>query len=333
MQSENLACEWNDVALLTDQRACTFLCKAMLRLPEPMNGTVEQIRLKEWSRTSAPDECTELAGRVRLEAVYSSRQGEKSLYSAELWLQGVISEPMQFTGDAVLLYSRGQAGGEYLLLEAAVQLPRVLQLQSTQVIAGQFEMTEGLELPEIWPDCTDVLTTAAVAEVQACTIDQQMLLVEGRYRFTVVYVNDSQPGECLFAWQQYRPFFWQNPVPEGLQELTGVQPYYQNLSVELLDTHRIQLNGSGVICTLPAEGEQPVMLQRENTASEDEPDSVKRNTQPQSPSVVNSRGSRRAHLSRYMRDLNGMAQRPSTIRNYEIGEAGMESDKEPGKPE
>lgn len=337
MQSENLACEWNDVALLTDQRACTFLCKAMLRLPEPANDMAEQIVLKEWSRVSAPDDKMELRGKIQLELLYSDARNEKTVYGAELWLQGAIDEPVQFIGEANLLYSRGQAAGQNLLLEAVIQLPRVIQLQSTQVITGQFEMAETLELPETWPDCSSVLTTAAAAEVQTCTIQNQMLQVEGRYIVTVVYVDDSQPGENLFAWQQHYPFFWQKPVPGGLQELTGVQPYYQSLSVELLDTHRIQLKGSGVICTLPAEGERPVLLQSEYEDcyedSIEEMQTGKRATMPLRPSVVNSRGSRRAHLARYMRDLNGMAQSPTNIRNYEISETGIEPDKEQSKAE
>ena len=106
MQSENLACEWNDVALLTDQRACTFLCKAMLRLPEPANDMAEQIVLKEWSRVSAPDDKMELRGKIQLELLYSDARNEKTVYGAELWLQGAIDEPVQFIGEAGLLYSR-----------------------------------------------------------------------------------------------------------------------------------------------------------------------------------------------------------------------------------
>ncbi len=331
MQSENLACEWNDVALLTDQRACTFLCKAMLCLSSPADGLVEGIQLKSWKGVSEPECQDELAGSVQLEVLYRDSKGESFIYSVELWLRGTIAEPVPFTGEACLLYSRGKAAGQHLLLELVIQLPRALQLQSTQVIAGQFAMIERLELPETWPACSSVLTTAVTAEVQACTVDQQMLQVEGRYRFTAVYVNDSQPGECLFAWQQYRPFLWKNPVPEGLREITGAVPYYQSLSVEVLDEHRIQLNGNGVICTLPVEDEQSVLLENkpfdynEKTYSEEQ-DAIPMDVQPQSPSVINSRGSRRANLSRYMRNLSGMGQSPTTIRNYGIGENETEQE-------
>lgn len=326
MQSKNLACEWNDVALLTDQRACTFLCKTMLLLPESINGQMEKIHLKRWNRITAP-ECEDfLTGDIQLELVYRNDYGDEKVYSAKLRLQGTITEPVPCTGEACLLYSRGQAAGQHLLLEMVVQLPCDLHLQPTQVIAGQFEMTEMLELPETWPDCADVLVTATVAEVQSCSIHQQMLQVDGRYRLTIVYANDLKQGESLFAWQQYRPFIWKKPVPGGLQELTGVKPYYQSLSVELLDSHQIRLNGNGVICTLPSEEEIPEVRNLEEVDCTDERAATKMEILSQSPSVVTSRGSCRANLSRYMRDLNGMAQSPTTIRNYEIGENRLEAD-------
>ena len=116
MQSENLACEWNDVALLTDQRACTFLCKAMLCLPSPADGLVEGIQLKSWKGVSEPECQEELAGSVQLEVLYRDSKGESFIYSVELWLQGTIAEPVPFTGEACLLYSRGKAAGQHLLI-------------------------------------------------------------------------------------------------------------------------------------------------------------------------------------------------------------------------
>lgn len=335
VQSKNLTCMWNDVALLTDQRACTFLCKAMLMLSEEeaasLQHDTQQIQLKEWKRQSSVEEYPYLTGSATLEIACSHLTGEQKLFLAELPLSGRVKYPITIKEDARLLYSSGRFADTSLLIEFVLQIPQELHLKRTQVIAGQFDMEELLELPEPWPDCAEVLTTAAVAEVQNCTVNQQKLLVEGQYLLTVVYADETQRGECLFAWQQHRPLQWAIPVPAGLQDLTGVQPYYQSLAVQLLDTRRIQLTGSGVVCTLP---DDSTALQQEEWIVETDDEEEKRKTDSfaeqkvqSSPSVINSRGSRRANLSRYMRDLNGMGQSPTSVRNFEIGQEPEETEK------
>lgn len=326
VQSENLAYEWNDVALLMDQRACTFLCKTMLQIPEGEVSQLQEIEFADWSRIPSQNDTEQFSGTMQLQIGYLNQQGERHQLQVEIPLQGTLQEPLREQADARLLYSKGQLADNYLLLETVLQIPRELQLQRTQVIVGQFEMAELLELPEQWPGCVDVLTTAAAAVVQDYAVHQQQVQVQGVYQLTAVYVNEEREGEQLFAYQQRRSMEVSVPVPAGLREITGVQPYYQSLSVQQLDDHHIQLTGSGVLCTLPVEeakAAEPEMLAEpaeQETAGCEELCYVPQNRrQPQGPSVVNSRGSRRANLSKYMRDLNSSVQSPTSIRNFEIG--------------
>ncbi len=349
--------QWNDVALLTDQRACTFLCKTMLRIPEEETIQLQEITLTDWHRSDLENidpqaqACSGLSGVMQLQLRYKNQQDELETEQIEIPLRGVWKNPEEHLGEAQLLYSRWQNVDAYLLLETVLQIRRELELQPTQVLVGQFFMEESLTLPDSWPGCADVLTTAAVAEVQSCHIEQQMLQVQGAYHLTVVYVDDAQPGERLFAYQQSRSFLWQMAVPAGLQELTGVQPYYQSLAVQLLHDREIELRGTGVLCTPPITSDlrqtgvvETEVMEREVLKTEVPAESheaipepvvpmkVENNEQrsryakhvPHTPSVINSRGSRRANLSKYMRDLNGMVQSPNSIRNFEIGQGTEE---------
>ena len=163
--------------------------------------------------------------------------------------------------------------------------------------------------------------TTVEADVQSFTIENQILQVEGIYHLTLVYVDETQPGECLFACQQHRPMKWSVKIPAGLQELTGVQFYYQSLAVKQLNTRQIQLSGNGVVCTLPGDKQEPeLIIEPEAVKVKENHASFIRKRIPCGPSVVNSRGSRRENLSRYMRDLNGMGQSPTSVRNFEIAQ-------------
>ena len=310
----------------------------------------------------------------------------------EVPLSGKLQEPLTERTKARLLYSRGKIAGSCLLLETVLQLSRELSLQRSQVIAGTFVMNELLELPAAWPGCREVLATAASLQVQDCQIAGAQLLVQGQYEMAVVYASEEQPGECLFAYEQKRPVTLAVAVPAGLQEIEPLQPCYQDLSVQLLDDHRIQISGSGVLCTVavPEEEGASAQCRQEEKASEAVADdqltrqvtealhqlmqelqrhtdllrpeqqeqaterplgqtaaTTKEKTEPQPepplikqnetvcetvcpiergkpgknshPSVVNCRGSRRANLSKYMRNLNSSVQSPNAMRNFEIG--------------
>ncbi len=323
--------QWNDVALLTDQRACTFLCKTMLQIQTEDKIALQGINLEQW-RLIESDAEDVLSVEMTLSLQLMDQQGKTDQMQVKIPLLGAVSEMVKLD-EAKLLYSHGEILEDHLLLETVLQIRRELELQPTQVIVGQFAMEELLELPDNWPDCMEVLTTAASAEAEICKIEQQTLEVQGVYHLTIVYIDDNQIGEKLFAYQQHRPFVWRIAVPAGLHELSGAEPYYQSLSVQLLSQRQIQLTGNGVLCTLPADGmerdglfdeagqdaiAQPAAeLVLESTATAE---NRQNHNLPHTPSVVNSRGSRRAKLHQYMRDLNGMVQSPTSIRNFEIGQ-------------
>ena len=329
MQSENLTCVWNDVALLTDQRACTFLCKTMLRFPDEEAAELDTVELKGWNRIDIPDAEKELTGNAVLCLGYRNQQGEQKQVCCEIRMRGKLREAVNISDDVRLLYSRGKFAQNCLLLEVVVQIRQELKLQRSQVIAGQFEMNEQIELPQAWPDCLDVLMTTVEADVQSFTIENRLLQVEGMYHLTLVYVDETQPGECLFACQQHRPMKWSAEIPAGLQELTGVQFYYQSLAVKQLSTRLVQISGNGVVCTLPEENQEPELIVEPEAAGMNENHtSFIRRRVPCGPSVINSRGSRRENLSRYMRDLNGMGQSPTTVRNFEIARNPGDEDTE-----
>ena len=378
VQNMNLDYEWNDVALLMDQRAYTFVCKTMLQIPEQTIEVLQEIILADWQYKPEQNEGLRFDGSMTLQVGYLCQQQRGELKVA-IPLQGNLQEPLTEQSSARLLYSKGQVAGSCLLLEAVLQIPRVQQLQRSQVLLGQFAMEELLELPKQWPCFQDVLATVAAMQIDSFQIGQQQLQVQGCYRLAVIYENGGQPGERLFAYEQQRPMTVALPVPPGLQELEGVQPYYQNLTAQLLDDRHILLAGEGVLCTLsdtaivedttkssqsaasvdsdaltrqmagilqqlmeelkrhaeiteqqePASqpkskdgAEAPVSQQTAEEGDCGEVCPVRRTVQSGSnvhPSVVNSRGSRRANLSKYMRNLNSSVQTPKSMRNFEIG--------------
>lgn len=378
MQSMNLDYEWNDVALLTDQRAYTFVCKTLLQIPEQTIEVLQEIILADWQYKPEQNEGLRFDGSMTLQVGYLCQQQRGELKVA-IPLQGNLQEPLTEQSSARLLYSKGQVAGSCLLLEAVLQIPRVQQLQRSQVLLGQFAMEELLELPKQWPCFQDVLATVAAMQIDSFQIGQRQLQVQGCYRLAVIYENGGQPGERLFAYEQQRPMTVALPVPPGLQELEGVQPYYQNLMAQLLDDRHILLAGEGVLCTLSDTAiventtkssqsaasvdsdaltkqmagilqqlmeelkrhaditeqqelasqpkskdgaEAPVSQQTAEESDCGEVCPVCRTVQSGSnvhPSVVNSRGSRRANLSKYMRNLNSSVQTPKSMRNFEIG--------------
>lgn len=378
VQSMNLDYKWNDVAFLTDQRAYTFVCKTMLQIPEQTIEVLQEIILADWQYKPEQNEGLRFDGSMTLQVGYLCQQQRGELKVA-IPLQGNLQEPLTEQSSARLLYSKGQVAGSCLLLEAVLQIPRVQQLQRSQVLLGQFAMEELLELPKQWPCFQDVLATVAAMQIDSFQIGQQQLQVQGCYRLAVIYENGGQPGERLFAYEQQRPMTVALPVPPGLQELEGVQPYYQNLTAQLLDDRHILLAGEGVLCTLSdtaivetttkssqsaasvdsdaltrqmagilqqlmeevkrhaeiTEQQEPASqpklkdgaeapLSQQTTEESDcgEVCPVRRTVQSGSnvhPSVVNSRGSRRANLSKYMRNLNSSVQTPKSMRNFEIG--------------
>ena len=48
MQRDNLTYEWNDMALLTDQRAYTIICKTMLQIPQQEIAEIQDVVLDDW---------------------------------------------------------------------------------------------------------------------------------------------------------------------------------------------------------------------------------------------------------------------------------------------
>ncbi len=385
MQSINLAYEWNDVALLTDQRAYTFVCKTMLKIPEQTVDELQEIILADWQYQPEQNEALQFDGSMTLQIGYLCQQQRGEL-EVKIPLQGELQEPLRRQSSGRLLYSQGQVAGSCLLLEAMLQIPREQQLQRSQVILGQFAMEEMLELPKEWPDMREVLATVAAMTVDEFQIEQQQLKLQGRYQLAVAYENGEQPGERLFAYQQQRPMTAALPVPPGLQELARVAPYYQNLTAQLLDDRHILLAGEGVFCT--AEEREPLEEQQadvpqsrgettdqerfteqmteilqglmaelkrhaeataqqsaapkqpegaealQQTAAETDCEEVcpaQKPVQPANqphPSVVNCRGSRRANLSKYMRNLNSSVKTPQSMRNFEFG-AEVEQEGEP----
>lgn len=372
MQSENLAYQWNDVALLTDQRAYTFVCKTMLQIPKEQVEVLQEIILADWENKSVQEDTFD--GSMRLQIGYLNQQKQQETLQVEIPLQGALEESLPQDANARLIYSKGKAAGTCLLLESVLQIPRFQSLQRSQVIVAPFQMEELLELPETWPACREVEATVAVAVLDEYQIQQQQLHLEGRYQLAVVYENSEQPGERLFVYQQERPMQITAAVPAGVRELERIVPYYQQITAQLLDERHIVLAGAGVLCT-EAVSDSTITQQRDRTERLDltptevmEPAESKRVMQAMNnqrmadvlqqlleamqsrlqsgaesapapaqehltledvtiqtgqptahPSVVNSRGSRRATLSKYMRNLNSSVQSPSITRNIEIG--------------
>ena len=369
VQSENLSCLWNDVALLTDQRAYTFVCKTMLQIPEQEVETLQEIILADWQSGSAACDSLQFHGSIVLQIGYLSANGKRRAFKAEIPLQGQLPKPLVEHTAARLLYSHGQIADTCLLLEIVLQISRQQELQRGQVMIGSFKMREQLEFPFPWPDCEEVLATTAAAKVEEFHIAENQLQACGQYDLTLVYANREQPGEKVFAYQQQRPWQAVWDVPAGLQELDCIEPFYQEITVQILDGRHILFCGDGVLCTAGVEhdtvqtkqegaskekslaaeqlnNQMAMVLQQliqelqrcnrekeqqketeENVPDEDSVSSCDevcpvRNKEEAGkavhPSVVNSRGSRRANLFKYMRDLNSSMQTPNSMRNFEF---------------
>lgn len=343
VQSENLIYEWNDVALLTDQRAYTFVCKTMLQIPTEELGELQTMSLVDWQIDMGNDAegNMQINGwmQLQIESFYHGEMREP--LHLKLPLQGKLRQPLGRIGDAKLLYYHKIVEENHLFLETALQISRELELQRGQVMVGPFAMDELLRLPDGWPDCDQVVLTAVDAVVNTCLITGQRLHLEGMYQLLLLYADEGQSGERLFLYKQVRPFIQELSIPDGLQELTGLQPYYQNLSVQLWDARTIQIMGDGVLCTVFDTSDfdaseraqcyfEPDMEESKETEQQEAeteevcgdccPVQAKEPPIPQShPSVVNSRGSCRANLEKHMRDLHGFVQSPTSMRNFEIG--------------
>jgi len=316
VQSENLACVWNDVALLTDQRAYTFVCKTMLQIPEQAVETLQDILLVDWHLQPGQDVPLHYDGAMCLQARCAGAQSKQEELQLIVPLQAEMAEPLAEQATGRLLYSKAKAAGDSLLLETVLQIERQQSVGRSQVVLGPFQMKELLELPVPWPDCQTLVATTAALQIQKQQIEQGQLQVEGAYQLDVVYHNETQPGECLFAYEQLRPVQFAIPVPAGLQELERVVPYYQSVTAQLLDDRQILLEGEGVLCAAEAD----VLTETADSACDVVCPVRKAQAQAKPrPSVVNSRGSRLANLSKYMRNLNSSVQSPKFTRNFEFG--------------
>lgn len=396
MQSVDLTYEWNDVALLTDQRAYTFICKTMLQIPEHAITELQEIILLDWENQSQQKHTFD--GSMQLQIGYLDQQQQKAALRIDIPLQGDLEDVWQSNATARLLYGKGKVTDACLLLETVLQIPRMPELKRSQVAVGPFHMEELLELPEDWPGCEELEATAAILQIEESVVQQQKLYLSGVYQLAVVYQNEAQIGEQLFAYEQQRPAQLMVPVPAGVAQLEGIIPFYHNLTAQILDDKRILLIGDGMLYTeavsdAPAaqqsrpafDAAQPKLQQEQQEEScpeesqtlqqnirletilrqliealqQHEQETAKKQqnavrpektdqwiqqkkpqpTEPQPqepaaeptaqpmqkqpapnrpPSVVNSRGSRRANLSKYMRNLNSSVQTPKSMRNFEI---------------
>ena len=166
-------------------------------------------------------------------------------------------------------------------------------------------------------------------QIQDWEIGTEQLQVEGQYQIVLVYQSARQSGEQVFVYEQQIPMATTLAIPEGLHTLNGIMPYYQSLTAQQMDERRIQLLGSGVFCTFPADCRQMTTEDEKQNKSNEIRQAKKEDdamveaagqhmSYASSPSVVNKRGSRRANLSKYMRDLNSSVETPTSVRNFEI---------------
>lgn len=339
MQKENLTYEWNDVALLTDQRAYTILCKTMLQIPDASISEVQEILLSDWtwqSESKGEEENNQILvpfrGVATLQILYLDQKMQQQTFFVDVPVQGAWQEPMVQQNNMRLLFYHTQNAEEQLLLETVLQINRNQPLERTQVLLGQFQMETFILLDDPWPPCDALLTTSVTLQITEWVLHAQQLQITGEYQTVCVYQSTEQIGEQVFVYEHRLPALFTLPVPDGLQTLDGMMPYYQSLTAQVVDTHRIQLLGNGVFCTLPLmespaqeadsllQNTQPITVEQAESqlfepARQTEPISTKM----PNPSVVNKRGSRREHLSKYMRDLNNSVETPTSIRNFEIG--------------
>lgn len=321
MQKENLTYEWNDVALLADQRAYTILCKTMLQIGRQGIYEIQDVCLLDWTwqsdplRTDAPNQnMVPFHGNVTLQITCLQQTMQRQTFFVDVPIQGEWQESTIQQNQMQLLFSHSQIVEDHLLLETVLQISRNQPLERSQVLLSQFQMEEVILLEEPWPSCDTLLTTSVQLQITDYMIQMQQLQIYGTYQIVCVYQSTEQSGEQVFAYEYCLPAKEIVSIPEGLKELDGIMSYFQSITAQVLDMRQIALVGSGVFCTLPVVLEEALL-------GDIEPVSVVVTpmTKEVNPSVVNKRGSRRETLAKYMRDLNNSVETPTSIRNFEIG--------------
>ena len=316
MQRNNLTYEWNDVALLVDQRAYTLVCKTMLQIAEQNMNEIQDITLYDWVWNSEELEdktidCTlvPFQGTVTLQIQYLNHDFQQETFFVEVPIQGAWQEAITQQNSMRLMFHHAQLAETNLLLETVLQVGRNQPLDASQVIIGKFQMDEIITISEPWPHCDSLLATSVTLQVTDWEINSGKLFLQGSYQVVSVYQSTRQIGEQIFLHEYRMPVETVLQVPEGLKMLNGIVPYYQSMTAQVLNEQQIQMIGNGVFCTMPAIFQEK-KINEENKANYPK-DTI--------PSVVNSRGSRRANLSKYMRSLNQSVETPTSIRNFEIG--------------
>lgn len=296
----------------------------MLKMQQHI-GEIQDVALTDWTWQNVPL-CSDILqkqtipfqGHATLQIDCLNQDIQQESFFVDVPIHGAWQEPMIEQNSMRLVFYHSKIAEEHLLLETVLQIPRNQPLERTQVLIGQFQMAELLPLEAPWPSCDAILATSVLLDIQKWTITTRQLTLNGEYQIVCIYQNTQQPGEQIFVYEQCSPMEASILVPEGLQELNGIMPYYQNITAEILDETHIRIAGSGVFCTLPAKAEE-YLSDYEETIHEQNCNFAVDIKKEQSPSVVNRRGSRRANLSKYMRNLNNSVETPSSIRNFEIG--------------
>lgn len=328
VQRTYLTYEWNDVALLTDQRAYTIICKTMLKIPQQELIEIQDVVLNDWVwqrqviDDMAQDTIVPFQGSITVQIDYLNRDDQQETFFAVLPLEGAWEEPVAEQNSMRLTCYYTQAAEGCLLLETVFQMNRSKPLEQTQVLLGQFQLDEQITLEAPWPTCSELLQTSVNLQVEDWTIDAGQLQIDNQHQIVCVYQSRQQAGEQVFVYEYRLPMKANILIPEGLQELNGIMPYYQSITAQLIDETSIHITGTGVFCTLPAnEAEWHCNVNELDCIEETEVEQLYPDTadkKESAPSVVNSRGSRRAKLSKYMRNLNNSVETPNTMRNIEL---------------
>ena len=148
MQREYLTYEWNDVALLADQRAYTIICKTMLQIPKEEIVEIQDVVLIDWvwHRYSMDDieqdTIVPFQGSVTVQIYYLNREDQQETMFAVLPLEGAWEEPLTEQNSMRLFCYHTQTAENCLLLETVLQINRNRPLEHTQVLLGQFQMEE-----------------------------------------------------------------------------------------------------------------------------------------------------------------------------------------------
>lgn len=325
MRENNLEYEWNDVAVLVDQRSYTMICKTMLKLSQNSVQEIQDVILHDWTWQNESPCTNELSaelvsfqGKVTLQLCYLNHHFQQGIFFVDVPVQGAWQEPLTEQNRMRLVFYHTQVAEEHILLETVLQINRNQILDSSQVLIGQFQMEEMLTLEEPWPSCDTLLASSVTLELQEWQIVTQQLQLSGMYHIVCVYQSIQQSGEQVFIYENRLPMKATILVPEGLCEIDSVIPYYQNIAVQLFDTEHIQITGNGVFCTLPVCQSKRFLMRQTDFVEKDIAAEVLCQSKSQKPSVINSRGSRKANLSKYMRNLNSAVETPKFIRNFEI---------------